>query len=76
MLNTDKWRQIACAAKKLRKRTAALWRKNTAEILATGGASAITTGAAAIYGPAGWITGGVLAVIGAVCAAKSKGGAA
>jgi hypothetical protein len=49
------------------------WNANPAEILATGGASAVTTGVAQIYGPAGWITGGVFALAGAVCVAKSKG---
>ncbi|WP_370942608.1 hypothetical protein AB5J62_26350 [Amycolatopsis sp. cg5] len=49
------------------------WKASPAEILATGGASAVTTGVAQIYGPAGWITGGLFALAGAVCVAKSKG---
>ncbi|MFD8496198.1 hypothetical protein [Amycolatopsis sp. NPDC059657] len=49
------------------------WQTSPAEILATGGASAVTTGVAQIYGPAGWITGGLFGIAGAVCVAKSKG---
>ncbi|MFE0020529.1 hypothetical protein [Amycolatopsis sp. NPDC059021] len=72
MLN-DMWGRIAAATKKTGARITGVWRANTPEILATGGASAITTGAALMYSPAGWITGGVLAVVGAVCVAKSRG---
>lgn len=74
MLNAERWGRIAYATKKAGWRIAEFWEANVPEILATGGASAVTTGAALMYGPGGWITGGVLAVVGAVCVEKSKGG--
>ena len=38
------------------------------------GAAALTVGAALIYPPAGWITGGVLAILGGVLGAIGGGG--
>lgn len=48
---------------------AQLWRRRGAGFLLFGGAAAITIGAALIYPPAGWITGGLASVIGGVLSA-------
>ena len=47
-------------------RVSAAWERWGAGVLLCGGAGALTVGAALIYPPAGWITGGVLAIIGGV----------
>lgn len=78
MLIAVKTRKRAVSKTKTRVQKTGAWLQKTwkvypAEILATGGASAVTTGVAQIYGPAGWITGGLFALAGAVCVAKSKG---
>lgn len=46
------------------------------DLLLTGGAVAISVGAALIYPPAGWIAGGLLAILGGVLAALGGGGRA
>lgn len=43
------------------------------DILLVFGAVAVTEGAALIYAPAGWIAGGVLAIVGGVLAARGGG---
>lgn len=48
---------------------ARLWERRGAGLLLLGGAAAITIGAALIYPPAGWITGGLASVIGGVLSA-------
>ena len=53
--------------------TAAAWEKWGAGVLLCGGAAALTVGAALIYPPAGWITGGVLAIIGGILEAIGGG---
>lgn len=45
---------------------AGAWEKWGAGTLLCGGAMALTVGAALIYPPAGWITGGVLAILGGI----------
>lgn len=45
---------------------AGAWEKWGAGALLCGGAMALTVGAALIYPPAGWITGGVLAILGGI----------
>ena len=52
---------------------ATAWEKWGAGVLLLGGAAALTVGAALIYPPAGWITGGVLASIGGVLATIGGG---
>lgn len=52
---------------------AGAWEKWGAGTLLCGGAIAITVGAALIYPPAGWITGGVLSIIGGVLGAIEGG---
>lgn len=47
-------------------RMSGVWEKWAPGTLLCGGAVALTVGAALIYPPAGWITGGVLAIIGGV----------
>ena len=42
-------------------------------MLLCGGAVALTVGAALIYPPAGWITGGVLAILGGILSAVGGG---
>ena len=42
-------------------------------MLLSGGAIALTVGAAQIYPPAGWITGGVLAILGGILSAVGGG---
>lgn len=42
------------------------WERWSAGMLLSGGAMALTVGAALIYPPAGWITGGVLAILGGI----------
>lgn len=54
-------------------RAAGAWEKWGAGTLLCGGAAALTVGAALIYPPAGWITGGTLAVIGGVLEAIGGG---
>ena len=49
------------------------WEKWGAGMLLCSGAAAITVGAALIYPPAGWITGGVLAIIGGILGAIGGG---
>ncbi|WP_410591073.1 hypothetical protein [Amycolatopsis sp. lyj-23] len=73
MLNADMRRRITDATKNAGSWVAQFWGTNLPEILAVGGASAVTVGAGMTCGPAGWITGGVLSIVGAVCAEKSKG---
>lgn len=46
---------------------------NAAELLATGGAAAVTTGTGQMHGPAGWIVGGLFLLAGGVAVAKSRG---
>ena len=50
----------------IRTRMSGLWEKWAPGTLLGGGAAALTVGAALIYPPAGWITGGVLAIIGGI----------
>ena len=45
---------------------AGAWEKWGAGALLCGGAGALTVGAALSYPPAGWITGGVLAILGGI----------
>lgn len=45
------------------------WEQWGAGILLSGGSIALTVGAALIYPPAGWITGGVLAILGGILSA-------
>lgn len=42
------------------------------DLLMAGGAMAIATGAAQVYGPAGWIAGGVLAITGGIVMARGR----
>ena len=49
------------------------WEKWAPGALLCGGALSITVGAALIYPPAGWITGGVLAIIGGALGAIGGG---
>lgn len=51
----------------------AAWEKWGAGALLCGGAAAMTIGAALIYPPAGWITGGVLAILGGIMGAIGGG---
>lgn len=51
----------------------AAWEKWGAGALLCGGAAALTVGAALIYLPAGWITGGVLAILGGIMGAIGRG---
>ena len=44
----------------------AVWERWGAGMLLSGGAMALTVGSALIYPPAGWITGGVLAILGGI----------
>lgn len=50
-----------------------IWERWGAGILLSGGAMAITVGAALIYPPAGCITGGVLAILGGILSAMGGG---
>lgn len=50
-----------------------VWEKWGAGVLLCGGAAALTVGAALIYPPAGWITGGVLAILGGILGAIGGG---
>ncbi|MFF0144623.1 hypothetical protein ATK36_3196 [Amycolatopsis sulphurea] len=59
----------------LGERLAAKARGNVAELIATAGAAAMAVGVGQIYGPAAWLAGGAFGVVGAVCVARSKGGA-
>lgn len=52
---------------------AMVWERWGAGILLSGGAMALTVGAALIYSPAGWITGGVLAILGGILSAMGGG---
>lgn len=55
-------------------RTVRAWTsRNTAELLATGGAAAVTTGTGQMHGSAGWIVGGLFLLAGGVAVAKSRG---
>lgn len=49
------------------------WERWGAGLLLSGGAMALTVGAALIYPPAGWITGGVLAILGGILSAMGGG---
>lgn len=49
------------------------WEKWGAGALLCGGAVALTVGAALIYPPAGWITGGVLAILSGILATIGGG---
>ena len=49
------------------------WERWGAGILLSFGAMALTVGAAQIYPPAGWITGGVLAILGGILSAVGGG---
>lgn len=49
------------------------WEKWGAGTLLCGGAMALTVGASLIYPPAGWITGGVLAILGGILSAVGGG---
>lgn len=49
------------------------WERWGAGLLLSGGAMALTVGAALIYPPAGWITGGVLAILGGILSAVGGG---
>lgn len=52
---------------------AGVWEKWGAGALLCGGAVALTVGAALMYPPAGWITGGVLAILGGILATIGGG---
>ena len=51
----------------------AAWEKWGAGTLLCGGSAALTVGATLIYPPAGWITGGVLAILGGIMGAIGGG---
>lgn len=58
---------------RLRERLGRFCARWGADLLLTGGAAAVAAGAALVYLPAGWIAGGVLAIIGGVLAARGGG---
>ena len=49
------------------------WERWGTGMLLSGGAIALTVGVAQIYPPAGWITGGVLAILGGILSAVGGG---
>ena len=54
-------------------RVSGVWERWSAGILLSGGAVALTVGATLIYPPAGWITGGALAILGGILSAVGRG---
>ncbi|WP_204862280.1 hypothetical protein [Pseudoflavonifractor phocaeensis] len=54
-------------------RVSAAWEKWGVGVLLCGGAAALTVGAALIYPPAGWLTGGALAILGGILGAIGGG---